>query len=245
MNKGIINEFEIIESLNEKTLPQLSPFLQNCMRQMYSNIRDTDVIHCSKCYVNAKPDIEIDINGYRKKYVSIKSGRSSYVHMEDIKSFILFLRENGVSTQTQATILKYIYKDGTMDGTGEKTYSYDEYLYINRDSINRANTELCDRVIVGKTLNRCMFYGNGISDKTVDFVLHGNSEYGLLLHREEIFEYVIKLRYQYIRSIHIGPLVLLSAGKEKKDKVMMNWHYMLEDFENIGYGHHKKKITSQ
>lgn len=240
MNNGLIIEKNFKSAFNGKSFDELNDFQKKFILELFPNINDNDYIICSK-YIKefGKPDITISLNN-EKKYISIKSGSSDGMHIEDIKTFILFLRSLGVSVQTQKILLLYHYGDGTLDGTGEKRMLHNEIAYKYKEHIEFANKELSNSKIVLACLNRFVLQGTNEYMQTIDYIYYGDENYGVFCSKNELANYIISRDYSHLKTLHIGPMTIQpylrdvnneSHNKYKRHKVQIKWHYLLTDIE--------------
>lgn len=92
MNKGIINEKTIINSLEGKYYYELNDNMKKFIYFIYPNIGLNDIIYSRKVNNLYKTDIVIKINNV-EKYISIKTGSENSVHVEKLDTFVKFLKE--------------------------------------------------------------------------------------------------------------------------------------------------------
>ena len=206
-NYGYDNELEIIGALNGKKLFMLNSFLRYCINFMFDNPGMFTTIKAYKYEFVAKPDIVIEVKGI-KKFVSVKFATSESIHFEGVKTFVLFLRDLGISEETQKTILKFQYGDGTMTGTGSKRQSFEELMISMRDQLDEANKELNRREIIEKTFDRFIVDGGYGNHDSVNYVLIGTKDHGNLVSIEELKHYAIRKDTSYFKTLHIGPITL-------------------------------------
>lgn len=241
-NSGMFMEDEFIRSLNDKRFGDLSNNLKHMLRDMFDVLFETNVIHAGKIMGYLKPDIFIECRG-KVHFLSLKTGRATTIHQEQIKSFILFLREKGISKETQKTILLYQYGDGTMDGTGSKRDSFEELNYKLKDRIIEANKELNANIdFVVEFVDRAVFVGTIDPSSPAEFIYHGNLEYGTICSRKQISNYVRRKDKSFLHCLHIGPLLIRPharyvnkevTNEERRHKVDFQWVNLIEDLEYI------------
>ena len=240
MNSGLTIERRIAKSYNEKYFKELNPFQKEILLKMYPQIQEKDLIKCKGYYFSkAKPDIQFIVND-EIKYVSIKSGRSDGMHIEEIKTFILFLRSLGVSIKTQKILLLYHYGDGTLNGTGKTRMLHNEIAFKYKELIEYATEELKTPEIIIPCLNRFMFTGTNLKRKSVDFIYFGDETYGILCSKNDLTNFVISRNYSHLKTMHIGPMTIqpylrdvnrVSEHEYKRDMVQIKWHYLLTDLQ--------------
>ena len=123
------NELKIIQAINGKKFNEISMHMQKILLTMFGNIDSNDEQSTEIVMGFKKPDIQVKYKNVTK-YISIKGGNNENVHKEEVKTFVLFLRNLGVSIKTQQTILYYHYSDRTMDGSGKIRYTFSEMMKI-------------------------------------------------------------------------------------------------------------------
>ena len=245
-NEGFFKEDEMVYRLNGTKIKDLSNNLRNFIHAMFGVIDDEEIVYAEKLDNFIKPDFKVTYKN-ESRYISMKSGRCETVHQELIKSFILFLRDLGVSKRTQATILLWQYGDGTMDGTGKKRYEYDELHVMLKERIKEANEELNESPeFVEKVMEHCIFYGTQENAIMADGVYHGDCNYGNLATRKQIIRHIRKKRFKWdnISHLHIGPLRIRPharyvdkpiANPKSRHKVEMYWTHLDNDIEYISH----------
>lgn len=241
MERGKINEENIINVYNNKKYRDLTQFQKNIIKELFKNVKDDDLITSDICNRFSKPDIYFEINNERKN-ISIKSGRSDSMHFESLKSFILFLRGLGVSKETQKTIILFHFGDGTLDGTGANRLNFEKIIAEYSEHIRKANNEINSPLIVLEALNRFVF--NGIEARKVytDYIYFGDEDYGVLCSKEKLINFVLSKKYYHIKTLHFGPLTVQpylrdverkSRNTYKRYIVQIKWHYLLSDMQRI------------
>lgn len=236
-NQGYESELKLVNEMNGKRFVDLNNQFQRIVRKMYPSIQKEDVIFATKYDFHAKPDIEIVVNE-EKKYVSLKTGNSKYIHSEGIKSLILFLRSNGLSTNSQKTILYFHYGDTTLDGSGKTSYPFYRVYLDLRKQIEQTNYEInSNKSLLVKVMNRFLFKGDeDYPTKKVDFLVYMDHEDLYIASRAEIEKEFLTLDYTLIRTIHFGPVTIRpyvrNANNEKnrikRNVVQANWPNLSE-----------------
>ncbi len=209
--KYILGEFkerELANALNEKKYKELDNNCKYIVKRIFNFVDDDEIIHAYKIEEFIKPDICIEYKK-EKRYISMKSGKSNYIHEEYITNFVKYLKECHISEETINTILLFHYGDGTTDGTGEKRKSFEEIAYELKDKIKLANFELNkSRAFITSTLLHIMFVGNSENAIMADYIYHGDKEYGLIVSRNQIMKYLNTKDFSWLNNIHIGPILL-------------------------------------
>jgi hypothetical protein len=239
MQKGILIEESLVAMIDGKRLKEMEPYPKEIVQTLFPDAVEDDFFLANICNRFSKPDFTV-WKRTKPKYVSVKSGKSDSMGFENIRTFILYLRAKGVSTETQKTILYYHYGDGTMTGTGKKRLTYEEVSSLLLPRIQKANIELNTEKMINCALDRFVFKGSNGRVITVDFMLFGDSKFGTLYSKKQIREAATRKRYSYTRTIHFGPIIIQpylrdvderSANQAKRGKIQAKWHYMQSDLE--------------
>lgn len=241
MNLGFNVEKELVFNLNKKKYYELTPFLKDVLITIFPFITNEDIIYSRLLERTQKPDIYIKCRD-QIKYISIKSGKTNSVHFEKINELTTFLASRNISNETIETILLFHYGDGTLNGTGETRLLFEDLFPLLNKRIQLANIELNQKEIVDELIDRFIF--NGIESKilSVDYILHGNQNYGVLCSKEKIKKFILNKNYNHVRTLHVGPLTIqpflrdihdVSKNKYKREYVQIKWHYMASDLEFI------------
>lgn len=205
-NKGFLQEDEVVMSLDKKRYADISYELKPILVSMFGFVDPDDLVYCYKFEDYTKPDFVVEIND-AKHYVSMKT-TSVYVHQEKIESFIMFLKELGISDKTCETFLKYQYGDGTIDGTGHHRDPYNVVFAKLQAEIQEANRELnADQEIMWKVVRRCLF--QGVNEKAIpaDYLFMGDSQGGHIISKGQVYKYIRLKDWDFIENLHIGPLL--------------------------------------
>lgn len=242
-NKGLLREDEFIYYINNKTSDSLSNNVIDMMERLFGVIDEEEIFLCEKTKNYIKPDFVISYKD-QKKAISLKSGNSRIVHAENIKPFILFLRELGVSIETQKTILLYQYGDGTFDGSGVKRF---DSIAVNKmlvERIKKANEELnSSKELIKKFLDRVLFQGVDRDALRADAIYLGDVKEGTVVLSKQIEKYVdYKKSWSKLNQLHIGPIFIrpntrcldFNAKTEpRRHRVECHWYCIKEDINFI------------
>lgn len=239
-NNGISNEKRLVEEINGKTILEVNNNIRSFLKELFGNIDEEVPFKASLFTRTAKPDIYITYKN-RMKFISVKSGKTDAMHLERIKDFILFLRELGVSKETQKTILLFHYGDGTLTGEGKVRKPYEELINEMKNQIKKANEELNSSKIITEMFYRSAIKGNEYRSNGVDYFYYGNAEYGVYTSKEELLSFILRKKHYSFNTIHIGPMTIQpylrdvnhhSKNTFKREFVQVKWHYFLADMEN-------------
>lgn len=155
---------------------------------------------------------------------------------------MLFLRKNNISARVQKLLLFFHYGDGTLDGTGKIRMDFEKLSTKYYDFIKEINDAFKDKNIIYQSLIRTVFNGSEGRSSYADYIYHGNENYGILVSKTRLINYVLNKSYDYYRNIHIGPLVLQpylrdikrkSKNQFKKHIIQVKWYYLLSDLEKL------------
>ena len=241
-NLGNLKELEVIQSIDNKKIIELSNNMRNLITALYGVLDDNEIVHCYKIEDYIKPDFVITYKN-QKRYVSMKSGRAETIHQEHVKSFILFLRSLGISTRTQQTILLYQYGDGTLDGTGKNRIDYNKLRLMLDERIKEANEELNrNRDFVSKVITRCLFVGTLENAIPIDCIYFGDYHFGIVATRKQIEKHINRKNWQWMSNLHIGPIQLRPHARyigkeiknpESRNKLECYWANLSSDIDYI------------
>ncbi|MBQ7994992.1 MAG: hypothetical protein IJ247_02080 [Bacilli bacterium] len=243
LREGLLNEDEIISSLNNKTIESLSNNMKRVMRDLYGVLDNDSVVKCHKPdETTGKPDMIIDYEN-RKRFVTIKHGHAETVHSEKISTFIDFISSFGISKGTIETLLLFHYGDGTLDGTGETRMNYREVMNSLGDRISLANYELNkNKEFVLSVLDRCMFKGVLNEYQEADSLYFGDKDYGLVATKNQIVKHVKIRSFDFYDNLHIGPLLIKPHSRYSKgyvidqrsrERIVLYWPHLFADINYI------------
>lgn len=242
-NKGILKEDEFLYFLNNRGFEEIPDNLQKMMKNLFGIVDPYKEISCEKTQDFIKPDIVISHRDISKA-ISIKTGKSKFLHSEQIKPFILFLRSLGVSSKTQQTFLLFLYGDGTMDGTGKERYDVDKVNAWLKDRIKAANEELNkDKNIIVQFVDRVIFAGVNPEARQADAIYHGDVNHGFLATRKQVSKHIQKKNWDYYEPcLHIGPIKFTATmrfvgkkitNEKRRHYIQCYWPLLDKDIEYI------------
>lgn len=250
-NDGYQFEMEFIEKLSNKNVEELDAELKRIITKSFG-IEKGDISAC-KYYFHAKPDVVVRINE-KTEYFSLKYGNSKCIHSEGIKSFILFLRENGISEKTQKIILLFHYGDGTLTGDGENRLSYYEVYKKMKSYIDDANKELNNKMLINKIFDRFLIKGaEGYRTARVDYFVVKTKNKLYFASTKELKDIAINKDYNYIKTLHFGPITIrpyVRNIKRRKDEykreiMQGDWRQLKETIMEIDKKGHKKTFLTK
>lgn len=239
MNDGFVNEEDIIDYLNNKKFDQLNTNFQFFLKSIFNNaINRNSIFVAENCGGNIKPDISIFHDG-QKKYISIKKGSGNSVHQEPIEQFFHFF-EN-LTNENALNLLKlFHYADDTYDDSGQQRYNSNQAKARYKNQIKQLNLEINNKDILLKFIDRFLFYGN-ISPISVDYIYHGNLEFGYWASKDEITNYILNNKFD-LNAVHFGPLTYQVWGRnhnktakypERRYVMQIKWGTLTNDLIKI------------
>ena len=208
-NIGIQNEENFVKCIDNKTYDELNKHLQYFLHFLFPVIDTSKKFHCCLTTNYIKPDICISLES-EMRYVSLKYGQSDVFHNENIKSFVQFLRDNGISEEAIKTYLLYHYGDGTTNGTGKHRMNAVELRFHYKKELDELNEEFNkNKEFVKKFVDRAIFQGVNHLAYRADYLYHGDTDYGVFLSRYQLLQRVEQKNYGFMTEcVHIGPLVI-------------------------------------
>ena len=243
INIGTENEKQLVKALNKVQFKKLNINLQNMIEMIFGPQKPTTKIHCQLTDNFIKPDIIVECDG-KQAFISVKNNRAEIVHREEIKSFILFLRQFGISIETQKTLLLYQFGDGTMDGTGSKRMNYHEVYDWLHNHIDKANEELNGKFeIIMETFVRVLFQGVDITAQSADYIYYGTVDYGIIVSRKQLEQHLKTKEWGWYDNLHIGPILLKPHARYankavvddfRRRQITFYWPKMQADLNYIG-----------
>ena len=219
-NIGRLKEDEFVLALNDKRAGELSHNLKHVLREMFGLYDDNEKVECGLIDKFQKPDFYIKFKGVTKN-VSLKTGRATIVAQEDIKSFIMFLREWNLSIESQKTLLYFHFGDGTLNGAGTKRMSYLELMNKMKPKIEKLNEELNDnKEFIKEMITRTMFKGTREENIEADYIYFGDVNYGVVCSKKQIFKHIDRRSFDFIEGPHIGPLKFRPHARYSSSRVI-------------------------
>ena len=240
---GIQNEEKFCEQINNKTFDELNTNLQYFMYYLFHQLDKKKKFNCFQTENFIKPDICISQEN-ELRFVSLKYGQSETLHNESIKTFVNFLKDNGISDETVETYLLYHYGDGTIDGTGQHRLSSVEVRFKYDDRIKKMNEEFNNsKEFIKKFAERVMFQGVNPDANKAGFIYHGDPDYGVFVSRYQFMRHIERKNWNYMETcVHIGPFVIRPHSRyankeirseESRHLVVVNYPRFVQDLMYI------------
>lgn len=241
-NNGFLNEQEIVNYLNLKKFGDLNDNFKRFLLDIFNRAIPDDAIILSAKHnkTGQKPDIVISTLG-QSRFISVKRGNGNSVHQENIHSFVRFLANHGIDEDTQQSILRLHWSDGTTDNSGVTRFSAADYRVANQSDLDILNDRLSDQEIIRAVANRVLFSGKDPSYATVDYIYHGTLSDGLWASRDQILDYIDGIGATR-GSLSFGPLTFqiwnANIGRRadmepRRLSMQIKWGGMAQDLRNI------------
>lgn len=239
---GFLNEEKFVYEINDKLYKELNNNLKFFVRFLFPFINDDDRLHCFRTEEPIKPDIIIQWKD-KYRFVSLKYGMSECLHGESIPSFVEYLRSINVDEEIINILRKFLYGDGTLDGSGTHRLNGLEIRYALKEEIEIFNKYFEDRKdLMLDIVDRCMFRGVDPLANKAEFIYHGDVEYGNFISRSQVRKHIYVKNWRYMDCLHIGPLVIKPharyANKEivnekSRNEIKVTWPRLEADIRYI------------
>lgn len=233
---GFDNENEFVKYLNGKTVGKLNPMFRELIDVLYVNPKEDCVLKSWLNELPQKAEFFVKINETTKG-ISLKKGIKNSVHVEGISQFVHFLIENNISKDIVVNYLNYHYADGTINGTGTKRISVEEYKNDHQYDIDRINKVFNEEKILKEAINRFILKGNN-SDYQIDAIIAGEIDDFLWATRDDIEKIILSKKNSYSTGVHFGPITCQPKNrclnynpKYEKDRfsVQLKWYSLYDD----------------
>ena len=224
--RGLDFEDKFVRGLNGKRKTELKGNLPDLVSRMFPGLGDQDMILAQKADPRGKSDVSV-FTPVGKAEISLKSLNGDIVHSSPNEKFMDYLRNQGMSEASIQTILLYLYRDGTTDGSGGAKWPYEETMYRLSRRIADLNAELNENpLFVQDILDLALFRGNFPELPPANWLYHGSLESGIIVSRYQVSIWAMRvLKMDFVRNPHIGPLHIrpyiqnLSEKAINRDKV--------------------------
>ena len=236
-NSGFKNEKNLVNTLHQKKYTQLNANLQKLIAQSFKNYEG--VISCELEAGTNKSDLRISIGKESHTY-SVKKGRGNSIHQESVSEFIDYLtKEHNLSSKTSENLQRFIWADGTIDGTGnvENRISSKKFKKRNPKAIEDIQNFFDG---IKKPLLR-RFLINGVhSDSSAEFIYYGTPKKGTVCKSEDVLTWLST--HDSKATLHIGKLSFQAwnrnlKGKRKAEKkrgvIQLKWGGLKKDIKKI------------
>ena len=243
-SSGFKNEKNMRNALNNKQYSKLNSNLKQFVKFMYPSCSEKADIVCVVKNDQGKPDIKLEIETCAFN-VSVKEGSENSVHQEKVEDFIAYAKSELKMSESQANnLMKFIYGDGTVDGTADrkdrkKATVVAKEMKKELDDIQEFFDKNKDELV-----KRFVIEGTTGSEK-VDYLYYGTPDRGMVCNVDEIYEIHRNQRNNMKAALRIGNLSLQAwkralpttirteEGWKKADKdrgqIQVKWSSLEED----------------
>lgn len=237
---GYDNEFQFVKLLNNKKVKELNPMSLELIESLFGEVNENSIITAWKNHYPQKKDILIKIDN-RIRGVSIKKGSRNSVHLELVTSFIQFLKTLKIDKKIIDKYLLYHFGDGTIDGTGSKRVSKEEYQQMYQSDIEEINTAFNTKENIKTAVKRFVLCGNN-SNFPIDGLVFGTSEDFFFLTTDEIVEAILGNEIKDASGVHFGPLFCQPQGRclnhnpkyeAVRYNVQVKWYSLFDDIVRL------------
>jgi len=236
-NEGFINEKNLLTALHQKNYGQLNPNLQKLIAQSFKNHHGT--ILCQQEAGANKSDLRITIGQESHSY-SIKRGAGNSIHQEPIKEFITYLqKEHNISNETSKNLQRFIWADGTSDGTGKIKNRLSSKKFKKKYPYTIENIQKFFDTIKEPLIRRFLINGTK-SQSPAEFLYYGTVKRGTVCKSEEVLNWLTT--HHSKATLHIGKLSFQAwnrnlKGKRKAEKkrgaIQIKWGGLKKDIRKI------------
>ena len=236
-NHGFKNEKKLIKALNNHYFSELSYNLKRLIEQSFQNYRGK-----ISCYADAgvnKSDIRIKIGNESHTY-SIKMGKGNSIHQEPLEGFLDFLEQKyALDAQTKEKIERFIWADGTRDGTGaiKKRINARKFKKQHPQTIKAIQHYF--ETIKTPLLRRFLIEGVK-SHHPAEFIYYGTVKKGVVCRSEDVLKWVASHEAKGV--LHLGKLTFQAwnrnlKGKRKAERkrgiIQLKWGGLKRDIKKI------------
>jgi hypothetical protein len=236
-NSGFKNEKKLVNALHQKKYTQLNSNLQKLIAQSFKNY--SEIINCKQEAGTNKSDLLITIGEESHSY-SVKKGSGNSIHQEPIAEFIDYLtKEHNLSKKTSENLQRFIWADGTVDGTGEVKSRLSSKKFKKRDPKAIEDIQNFFDGLKEPLLRR--FLINGVhSNSSAEFIYYGTPKKGTVCKSEDVLTWLAT--HDSKATLHIGKLSFQAwnrnlKGKREAEKkrgvIQLKWGGLKKDIRKI------------
>ncbi len=236
-NDGFKNEKNLLFSLHQKRYSQLNSNLQKFIAQSFKNHDGT--IICKQEAGQNKSDLRITIGEESHTY-SIKKGSGNSIHQEPIGEFIDYLtKEYQLSPQTSKNLQRFIWADGSIDGTGKLKDRISSKKFKKKNP--HAIEDIQNFFDKHKTALIRRFLIEGVHSKSsAEFIYYGTPKRGTLCRSKDVLTWLSS--HNSKATLHVGKLSFQAwnrnlKGKRKAEKkrgvIQLKWGGLKKDIRKI------------
>lgn len=231
---GYQNEFLFVLEFNNKKIKELNPLLREVIDDIFPNVNEETILKAWRNHVNnQKGDILIRI-GEQYRTISIKKGSRNSVHLENIESFKMFLKELGIDDKI---IYNYeLFHYGIDRFNHKKILSSSDFCKNNKRKIKKINKAF-SKLNIESIVDRFILRGNN-GKYRVEGIIYGTPNDFLWINRKGILKVLKDSISKESSAVHIGNLYIQPLNrcinKNKKyewcrDYVQIKWYSLFDD----------------
>ena len=237
---GFKNEESISSALHNKLYKDIEYLnLKTFIKEIHPSIQNYTLVKSPYKEGNKfKKDVEIIIED-KSYYISVKMGSGNSIHQEKVEPFIHMLeKEYGISNALTNYIRKFIWGDGTIDGSGRvsdrcgnsklKTTMPVEIRGI-QNFINSHKEELLRRFLI-----------NGSNKGRVDYIYYGTPKSGVWCPADNAIEFQLSSERKSVAALYLGDITFqawnrcLSGNNDyKRGQIQLKWGRIEPDIKSI------------
>lgn len=227
-------EFEKILDGNRK-FSELNKNLQGFLKFLDQGVDDKSSIKAKNIESNSvKPDIYIKIDG-KKYYISVKKGTGNSVHQEKLEEFIIFLSKKGIAQDDMDNLRRFIWGDGTTDGTGLISARRGA-VELKKDFQLMGSIKRIFDSLKLELLERFLFVGKDSSASLkAEYIYYGTPEKGIWKKKSDILNYMNSLKNGNctLANLTFQAWNRNLKGQDTKDRdvIQLKWGSIKSDLE--------------
>ena len=199
---GYQNEYDFVCYLNHKKIKELDPLTREFIDSIFYKIHEEDEIKAWRNHFLQKADILIKIQNVVKG-VSIKMGARNSVHVEQISSFISFLKKQEIPSRIIQNYLLYHFGDGSCNNSGTFRKDGEEIKKEYQFEIQEMNRYFNQKKVLMAAIDRFVLKGNN-SEYPIDAIIYGTPENFLWLTKLQIIDRLLKNKNEDCSAPHFG-----------------------------------------
>lgn len=215
-NTGRYKESTIVYRLDGSKVKDLDKDCRYIVRTIFGQLDDEEIIRSELIDGYKKPDFYIEYKGIRKN-ISLKTTDNAVVHEEESETFKDFLKEIGVSEKTLLDYLYLFWGDGTLDGTGERYFTFKTARFFCLEKCHSFNIEINgNHDFIHKIVDRALFAGRNSEGVEADYLLfYKEDEMPIIISRVQMRYYLASKEFSFLDGPHVGPLLIYSSQRAK------------------------------
>lgn len=213
---GFENENQLILALDGQTYEGLTPNLRRLVKVVFPDIDSQTRIVCKKKGGAVKADLELTYRG-KSSGLSVKNGSGNSVHQEPVEKFIEFLKQNFDDDKTVFDCIRhFIWGDGTLDGSAEKSKRIDARRYVKS---HNENLEIIKKYFdkhKRDLILRFVLLGDK-GTNMADFIYYGDVGEGYCVEGSKVLDYLTDPSNESKSAVPLGPLTFQAWNRAIKE----------------------------